>query len=472
MTAKNISRRRFIKTAAAASTVYSLAPQTVLGANDRVNIGVIGTGNQGGGHCGRFNKGNSKVIAVSDADAGRMGKAKGAVKHQDMRKLLEMKDVDAVVIATPNHWHCLAAIWAMQAGKHVYVEKPVSHNIWEGRKMVEAARKYRRVCQAGTQQRSCPATKAAARDVQAGKYGKVLWAHCSKLGARKPIGKITSPVKPPASVDYNLWAGPAPMTPVMRKQFHYDWHWQWNWGDGEVGNWAVHYVDDLRHILGWDDVPTNVMGVGNRFWDDNGQTPNMQFAVMEHKGVKVVVEIRNMPGVRGGKSGAVYLGSRGGNYIMCEKGYIRISRGGGKGYDLDGKVIANYRGNAGSGHASNFINAVRANDNSTLNAEIEVGHQSTAMCHLANIAWRIGSKASVDDIRASLKGHPDAVNTLDSMAAQLKHNKVDLGKIPFIAGPKLTYDNKAERFTGAHAEAANALVHIASRKEFNVPEKV
>lgn len=456
----------------AASAIYSLVPHTVLGANERVNIGVIGSGNQGGGHCGRFNQNGSKVIAVSDADSNRMGKVEGAVQHQDLRKLLEMKDIDAVVIATPNHWHSLAAIWSMQAGKHAYVEKPVSHNIWEGRKMVEAARKYKRVCQAGTQQRSCPAPQGAARDIKAGKYGKVLWVHCSKLGSREPIGKLIVPVKPPESVDYDLWAGPTRMSPVMRKSFHYDWHWQFNWGNGEMGNWGVHYIDDLRNILGWNDVPTNVISVGNRFWDDNGETPNMQFSMMEHRGVKVVVDIRNLPGAKGGRNGAVYLGSRGGNYIMCEKGYIKIARGGGAGYDLDGKRIAHYKGNGGSSHAINFLNAVKAGDNSSLTAEIEVGHQSTAMCHLANIAWRVGREMPEDQIRSSIKNHEDALNTFDSMQAQLKFNKIDLEKMPMIAGPKLTYDNKAECFTGAHADKANQYLRSTGRTKFVVPEKV
>jgi len=470
----HLSRRNFIHRSVAASAVYALLPHTVLGANERINIGVIGTGNMGGGHCRSFCREGSQVIAVSDADAGRMEKIEieNLIRHQDLRRLLEMKEIDAVVIATPNHWHCLAAIWAMQAGKHVYVEKPVSHSIWEGRRMVEAARRYKRVCQAGTQQRSCPAPQAAARDIRMGRYGRVLWAHCSRLGAREPIGRITDAVPPPEGLDYNLWAGPAPMTPVMRKTFHYDWHWQFNWGDGEMGNWGVHFLDDLRHILGWDDVPENVMAVGNRFWDDNGETPNMHMAVMEHRGVKVVVDIRNLPGVKGGKDGEVYLGGRSGNYIMCEKGFIRIARGGGAGYDLNGERMAHYKGDGGSAHAGNFLDAIRAGDSSLLKAEIEVGHQSTVMCHLANIAWRVGGECSPDELRSTFSGHADAVNTLDSMLAQLAFNQVDLGKTPLIAGPRLTYDNKAEKFTGAHAERANHYLRKEGRNEFVVPEKV
>ncbi len=473
MSENKFSRRCFLKTSVAASAVYSLIPHTVLGANERINMGIIGLGTMGGDHYKSFSgREDCSVIAVSDADSVRMNKTKGAVKHQDFRRLLDMKDIDAVVIATPNHWHCLAAIMSMQAGKHAYVEKPVSHSIWEGRKMVEAARKYNRICQAGTQQASCPAVQAAAKDVQDGKYGKVLWVHCSRLGARKPIGKVKTATIPPATVDYNLWAGPAPMTPVMRTQFHYDWHWQFNWGDGEMGNWGVHYINDLRQIMGWDDVPTSVHATGGRFWDDDGETANMHMALMEHRGVKVVVEIRNLPAAKEGDGGAVYLGSRGGNYFMCEKGFIRIARGGGAAYNHDGERILRYKGDGGRAHRSNFFTAIRADNRNLLNAEIEMGHQSTAMCHLANIAWRLGSQASVEEIRGCFKGHEDAQNTLDSIVKQLDNNKIDLNKMPITVGPKLVYDNKAEVFTGANAEKANKLVRLENRKEFIVPVKV
>lgn len=461
--------------AAAASTVYSLIPGSVLGANERINIGIIGIGGRGGGHIGWFEEAGAKVIALCDPDTARMGsKAHGRETHQDLRKLLEMKDVDIAVIATPNHWHSLAAIMACQAGKHVYVEKPVSHSIYEGRKMVEAARKYDRIVQAGTQQRSCPAVIECAKDVQAGKYGKVLWAHTSKLGSRSPIGKVTEPTKVPESVDYNLWAGPAPMSPVMRKSFHYDWHWQWNWGDGEMGNWAVHYIDDLRHILGWKDVPGNVISAGNRWWDDDGQTPNMHMALMEHNGVHVVVDIRNMtdPVGKGGKGGAIYLGSRGGNYIMCEKGYIRISRGGGKAYDMSDNQIAQYKGDGGGAHAKNFLDAVRAGSNKSLNCEIEEGHYSTVMCHLANIGYRLGKTAPIDAVRESFKQHENAVNTLTSIKEQVEGNDVNLEKQPFILGPMLSYDNKKEEFTGNNSNEANKLLAYETRKEFPIPEKV
>lgn len=487
-----VSRRRFLKSgigaAAGGFVVLNSHPSllsSVRGANDDVRIAVAGINGRGGDHVSHFQSLEGvRVVALCDPDkkvlADRVkqfeGKNNASVKgYADVRKLLDSKDIDALVIATPNHWHSLMTVYACQAGKDVYVEKPVSHSIWEGRKMVEAARKHNRIVQAGTQQRSCPAVKQAAADIQAGKYGKVLWVHCSKLGSRATIGKVTTPQPVPENIDYNLWAGPAPMTPVMRKQFHYDWHWQWNWGDGEMANWGIHYIDDFRHLLGWDDVPTKMVAAGNRFaWDDNGQTPNMHFALFDYNGLPVVVDIRNLPDPKrkGGNSGAVYLSSRGGNWIQCEKGSIRISRGGGWAYDNDGERIKQYKGNGGSGHAQNFIDAMRSRRREDLAAEIEVGHLGTAVCHQANIAWRAGAEADLDEVRQSVKGHEDALNTLNDMLEQLEGNGIDPAKDKFVLGPSLTYDRKLERFVGPNADKANKYVTCSYREPFVMPDSV
>jgi predicted dehydrogenase len=485
---KNITRRDFLKNSMAAGAAITLAApfSRVLGANDDVRVAVVGIRSRGAGHIKDFHKIKGvRIVALCDADKSILNREVQKLKDKnetvdayvDYRKLLEDKNIDVIVTATPNHWHVLNTIWACQAGKDVYVEKPVSHAIWEGRKMVEAARKYNRIVQAGTQQRSCPAVQEAARDIQAGKYGKVLWVHCSKLGTdnRGPIGKVTTPQPVPDYIDYNLWAGPAPMTPVMRKSFHYDWHWQWNWGDGEMANWGVHYLDDMRHLLGWDDVPTKVVAAGNRFaWDDNGQTPNMHIALLDYDGLPIVVDIRNLPDPKrpGGSGGAVYLKSRGGNYIQCEDASIRISRGGGGAYDKDGERIHQYKGDGGAGHAQNFIDAVRSRRREDLAAEAEVGHLSTVVCHQANVCWRVGSEASVEEVSQSMKSHEDALNTLSDMVEQLDGNEIDLAKQPFILGPMLTYDRKQERFVGENAEKANKLVKCSYREPFVVSEQV
>ncbi|MCJ7778094.1 MAG: hypothetical protein MUP16_07265, partial [Sedimentisphaerales bacterium] len=251
--------------------------------------------------------------------------------------------------------------------------------------------------------------------------------------------------------------------------------WQWNWGNGEMANWGIHYMDDLRHILGWRDVPDKVIAAGNRFaWDDNGQTPNMHIALFDYDGLKVVVDIRNLPDPkrRGGKTGAIYLDRREGNYIQCENATVRISRGGGGAYDKDGNRIQQYKGDGGAAHAQNFINALRSGRRNDLNAEIEVGHLSTAMCHLANISFQAGKEAPVDEIRESIKAHEDAVNTLKDMLEQLDGNSVDLAKQPFILGPELTYDRQQESFTGANADKANKFIKCSYREPFIMPETV
>ncbi len=492
---KQISRRNFLQrsVAATAGSYLALSGSSHLvtrarGANDEIRVAVAGIRSQGNGHVGRF-QGQSgvRVVALCEPDKEILGNRLAEFKKRyevgddaikgyvDIRDVLDRKDVDVIVIATPNHWHSLMTVWGCQAGKHVYVEKPVSHSIWEGRKMVEAARKYNRIVAAGTQQRSCPAVQEAARDIQSGKYGKVKWVHCSKLGARGPIGKVTTPQPVPGHIDYNLWAGPAPMSPVMRQSFHYDWHWQWNWGDGEMANWGVHYLDDLHCLLGWNDVPNRMIAAGNRFaWDDNGQTPNMHFSLMYYDDLPIVVDIRNLPDPerRGGNSGAVYLHSRGGNYIQCENASVRLSRGGGGAYDNDGNRICQYKGDGGGAHARNFIDAVRSGRRQDLAAEIEGGHQSTVICHQANIAWRVGAEASVDEVRAAVKSHEDALNTLHDMLEQLDGNDVDLKKEPFILGPMLTYDRKQEKYVGAHAEKANKFVTCSYREPFVIRDEV
>lgn len=490
-----MNRRGFLKHTMAATagsyaalSSFNHLTSRALGANNDIRVAVAGIRSRGGAHVNDFmGIEGVKVVALCDPDKQVLEQGVAAFKkkynvgdadiqgHADVRELLDRKDIDVLVVATPNHWHSLMTIWACQAGKHVYVEKPVSHSIWEGRKMVEAARKYNRIVQAGTQHRSCPAVKEAAADIQSGKYGKVQWVHCSVLHARASIGKVTEPTPVPASVDYNLWAGPAPMTPVMRQDFHYSWHWQWAWGDGEMANWGIHYLDDVRHLLGWTDVPTKVVAAGNRFaWDDNGETPNVHFALMDYDGLPMVVDIRNLPDPkrRGGQSGALYRGFNDGNHIQFEEGFIHLSRGGGGVYDKDGKRIYQYKGNGGAGHARNFIIAVRSGRREDLAADIELGHLGTAICHQANIAWRAGNEATVDQVRESMRSHEDAADTLYAILKQLDGNDVNLAQKPFVLGPALTYDRATERFTGDNAERANPYIKCSYREPFVVPDAV
>ncbi len=475
-----MNRRSFITktaTAAAFTGAYHLLPAQSLGANNRVNVAIIGIGWRGGELLKVFNElDNVRVVAVCDADTTRMDRADEhapqAKKIQDYRKVLELPELDAVVITTPNHWHAAMTIAACQAGKHVYVEKPVSHCIWEGRKMVEAQQKYGKVVQAGTQQLSCPAVIECGKDIRDGKYGKVLWAHCFRINRRNPVGLRSEPMAIPDHIDYNLWAGPAVMDPIYRDKFHYDWHWDLRWGNGEMGNWAVHYTSDLCHMLGLNLMPDSVISSGGRFlWDDAADAPNMLFSAMEYQGMPLTLEIRNLTRAKGSKVLPAYMDRRDGNIIMCEKGLIKLARGGGKAYTPDGsETIKNYSGNAGRGHQQNFIEALRANQQSMLAAPIEGCHISSGICHLSNISYVMGQQAKPDEVRAAMSGHADFRRTTEAHLRDLEANEADWNDL--VLGPKLTFDPRTESFTGDHAGQANQLLRYEMRKEFAISEKV
>ncbi|MEX0741824.1 MAG: Gfo/Idh/MocA family oxidoreductase, partial [Phycisphaeraceae bacterium] len=285
-----LTRRRFMATSAAVAGGLMLTPGAqVRGANDRIRVGIVGCGGRGKGNVGWVNEvPGVSVVAVCDPDTTHMDQAskdRDYKKYQDYRDLLADDSIDAVVIATPNHWHALATIMACQAGKDVYVEKPASHSIWEGRKMVEAARKYNRIVQVGTQHRSDPAMIAAREAIANKELGEVQWAHSLWYAHRGPIGKVSEPQSVPDHINYDLWAGPRPTVPVMRNRFHYDWHWLWDYGNGDMGNRVIHVVDDIHHLLQMgDDVPTRMMSVGGRFkYDDDANTPNTQMILMDWK---------------------------------------------------------------------------------------------------------------------------------------------------------------------------------------------
>ncbi|NLP10262.1 Gfo/Idh/MocA family oxidoreductase, partial [bacterium] len=256
----------------------------IIGVNEDVRVGIIGIRSKGAQHIEEFYKiPGVRVVALCDADLDILhretdkfsSRKEPVAAYQDLRRLLDDPQIDAVAIATPNHWHSLAAIWACQAGKDVYVEKPVSHTVREGRKLVEAARKYNRIVQAGTQNRSDTGFREAIEFIRQGHIGKILYAHGVWYKERTSIGRVTQPQPVPASVDYNLWTGPAKMQPLMRRRLHYDWHWFWEYGDGEMANIGVHQIDDCRFALNLNHYPKRLWSLGGRFvFDDDGETPN------------------------------------------------------------------------------------------------------------------------------------------------------------------------------------------------------
>ena len=475
------SRRTFLHRAALATT--ALSASRVLGANETVRVAAIGLGGQGMGNAKRMAKVPGVEIAyLCDADTAQLDKAKVAFPNakttQDLRHVMEDKSIDAVIVSTGNHWHVLASIWACQAGKDVYVEKPISHNIWEGRQLVAAARKYNRIVQGGTQQRSDPFHDELKAYLDGGTLGAMKYVRCNHYGMRATIGKRQTPITPPTSVDYNLWLGPAQDVPILRERFHYDWHWNWNTGNGELGNWGPHILDDLRNVVFRDKIslPKRVLAGGGRLgWDDAGETPNTHFLYYDTGVVPVIMDVHNLPRQKGMKAPDVYRRRRSSAFLIieCEGGYYAGGRGGGSAHDPEGKVIQKFKGDGGATHAANFIAAVRSRKSSDLKAEIEQIHFSSAWCHLGNISWRLGQTADLDEAKARLKDFQPWQEVIEDLPAHLTANEVTLKPGDLRVGPILEIDAEKETFIGSSATPeALALLKREYREGFVVPETV
>ena len=484
------NRRDFMKgTMAAGAAMAMLGPTSrVRGANDRLRIAVVGTGSQGGGHIKYFNKEEQGVHVVAICDADRHQAETKAVAFEkkngrklkiytDARELLEDKSIDAITSATPNHWHSLITIWACQAGKDVYIEKPVSHNIWEGRKMIEAARKYNRIVQTGTQRRSAESYIQAYDFIKTGNLGAVKWSRgfCYKPrheGTNGIVNGTNGPIPVPETVDYNLWCGPAEMEPLRRKKLHYKWHWVWNTGCGDLGNQGIHEMDLARWSLGDPNhLAPRVLSFGGRFRvNDAGETANTQVIFFDYKPAPLIFEVRGLPRKKGDSSMDNYRGTRIGVVVQCEDGYFAAGEGGGWAYDNNGKRIKQFTG-SGVSHHQNFIDAVRSHKVSELNADIEKGHYSSALCHMGNVSYRLGKKMSVGEIRNSID-NDEIMDSFERMLEHLKANEVDLEKEPIAMGPMLTMNPRTERFVGEYSDMANMFVKRNYREPFVVPDKV
>ncbi len=478
------SRRRFLASglAGAASIAFSshLHARSI-GANEDIRFGFIGVGEngkgRGGGHVGGFGKKKGcRVVAICDVDTVNLDIMKARLQgqaveyYQDYRKMLENKDIDAVVISTPNHTHTLIAIAAMQAGKHVYVEKPVSHNLWEGRRLVEhAARHPELIVQHGMQRRSEQAWLEIQDFIKTGAIGKAVVSRGLCYKPRPSIGQVGAPVAAPTTVDYNLWAGTRPMDPVPRKRFHYDWHWQWPYGNGDIGNQGPHQLDVARWLIG-DPMacPESVVSIGGRFgYEDDGTTANTQIAFFDFKPVPVVFEVRGLPGkdmdFRGRPT--IYKNLGGAiNIIECEGGYVAEGRA----YDKEGKTIAKFEKDDGAKHQDSFVAALRSGKLAVTHNAL-TGHLSAALAHMANHSHRTGAVSSIDEIKAKIGGNPLFAGTFDRMITHLTDNKLELASIKPVLGSSLTFDPVKEVYTGPHAEAANALNMEAYRDGFTLP---
>jgi predicted dehydrogenase len=474
-----INRRGFLVRSGAAAAALGFPSLHAAGANEEIRLAVVGLRSKGNQHVGLFRKIKGvKVVALCDVDRkvldGCAGKHFGGkvATHVDYREVLDRDDVDAVCLATPNHWHALGAIWACQAGKDVYVEKPVSHNIWEGRQIVKAARKHGRIVQAGTQSRSAPGTREFIADLRAGKYGRVKVARGLCYKQRKSIGKVSGPQAVPDHIDYNLWAGPREAAPVMRKQFHYDWHWQWPFGNGDIGNQGVHEMDLCRWALGEQAPAPRVVSLGGRFgYDDDGETPNTQVVILDYEAAPLVFEVRGLPDTKGSSRMSHYRGGRVSMVIECEAGYF-VGTNGGKFTDYEGKTVKAYPGGIALQHHQNFIDALRSRKSDNLHADILEGHISSALCHQGNISQQLGTAVSPEQLRDQCNGKELKAEVFGRLLEHALVHEEDFSKRPLMLGPSLAFDPDAERFTGDLAAEANARLRDDYRDPFVVPEEV
>lgn len=472
-----LSRRRFLEdsilaaAAAAASASQPLLAEekSARSASEKVTVAIIGCGIRGKQHASELVRlSDCEIAYVCDPDQARAAEvAEQLVKQgrsapktaQDLRVILDDKSVDAVFIATCNHWHALAAIWAMQAGKDAYVEKPVSHNVSEGRRIVQVARKTGRICQGGTQNRSNGTLAAAIEYLRSGQLGEVKLARSVVYGRRDSIGG-PSACDIPASVDYNLWAGPASLTPPKRPKLHYDWHWVWDTGNGELGNNNIHSLDICRWGLGVTGLGRSVLSFGGRLgYRDAGETPNTQVCLFDFGDKTIISETRGLktePFHPNYKSGWILYGAEG---ILSGTSL----------FDFDGKLIRTFEGKTES-HFANFLQAVRSRKREELNAEILEGHQSTALCHIGNISWRLGREVAPTELQQELQKAPASQQTmeaLDRTLAHLRENNVDPEKSKLTLGPLLRLREEQESFVN-HPQA-DALLSREYRKPFVVP---
>ncbi|MGE3406834.1 MAG: Gfo/Idh/MocA family protein [Pirellulales bacterium] len=479
----HLTRRRFLEDSLLASAALAAAgsASTVLAAeeapqskspNEKLLVAVVGVRGRGGSHIAAFaGRKDTEIAYLVDVDEvvgesraeeveKRQGRRPKVVK--DMREAFEDKSIDIVSTATPNHWHSLCAIWAMQAGKDVYCEKPVSHNVSEGRRMVEAARKYDRICQTGTQSRSNPGMREIMEYIHSGKLGEVKLARGLCYKPRGSIGaKGTYDV--PKSVDYNLWCGPAPMNPLTRPQFHYDWHWMWDYGNGDLGNQGIHQMDLARWALNVNDLGQGVVSYGGRFgYEDAGETANTQVNIHKYGDKNLVFEVRGLKtdDYKGAKVGLIVYGS---------EGYAVIpSYDGGVVFDKNGQQVQTSftKGGGDDNHFGNFLTAVRSRKKEDLNADILEGHLSSALCHLGNISYRLGQTIPVAEATSRLEANDETRETFARFKDHLSQNDVNLDKTQVQFGKMLAVDSKTETLG---EESANAMLTRQYRAPFVVP---
>jgi predicted dehydrogenase len=391
-------------------------------ANDTVGIGVIGLGGRGRDHLKYYSKlPDARVVAICDVNQAQTERAAQIAEklqgskpqiYQDLRKLFEDKDVEAVSIATPNHWHALATIWACQAGKDVYCEKPACYNLFEGRAMVAAARKNNRMVQIGMQGRTITHKQRAMELLKAGAIGQVYMARGICYKRRPSIGN--TPAEPvPAGLDWDLFLGPAPMREYTKNRYQYNWHWFWDTGNGDIGNQGIHEMDLARRGLGRD-LPKSAVSTGGKYvYEDDQETPNTQIATFDYGDAELVFEVRGLN--TGGDAG---IPASGPNFIgvtfFGSKGFMPVDEHGFQIFLGDkrepGESMKHAEGEIDdtAGHMANFLKAVKTRNAADLNADVQVGVTSAALVHMANMSYRLGRKLNYDSASGSFTGDAEA----------------------------------------------------------------
>jgi predicted dehydrogenase len=479
MNRRPTSRRSFLKgslSVAAGSLLIAgtKASGDFRGANEAIRMAIAGINGRGGTHISEF--GGMKDVQIAylvDPDS-RLYPAKiKAVENKnkrtpkvekDIRKVLDDKDIDAISIATPNHWHSLMTIWGCMAGKDVYVEKPCSHNIHEGRIALETARKYNRIVQHGTQSRSGGGWDKVVAVIASGQLGKLLVSRALCYKKRDSIGfKETEPV--PAGLDFDLWKGPSPDQPFHRNLVHYNWHWFWDTGNGDIGNQGVHEMDKARWAIPNVTKPKSVISLGGRFgYVDQGQTPNTQIAILDYGDTQLIFEVR---GLKTDK----YMGQGVGNIFHLEGGTIEGTKFFPKGSEKEAPLPhVEVVKRPGSGNFGNFIAACRTRKKEDLNADIEQAHLSCIPIHLANASYRLGQEVPFNEKTKALGDNKEAYETLARMEEHLsKSNGLKLDGMKYQLGKTLKFDAATEQTDDAKA---NEILRGTYRKGFEVPERV
>ncbi|MDZ4821056.1 MAG: Gfo/Idh/MocA family oxidoreductase [Planctomycetota bacterium] len=473
------SRRQFLQTSLAASAVFSTftiagtkSSGKVIGANGTIRVAVAGINGRGKSHIEGFaGQKNVQITHLADPDSRLFDSRSDMVKKigkndptcvQDFRTVLDDPNIDVLTIATPNHWHALMTILACQAGKDVYVEKPCSHNIHEGRVAVEAARKHGRIVQHGTQNRSGKVGLEAAELAKSGKAGKLLVSRGLCYKKRNSIG--TKPnEQAPAELDYSLWLGPAAEHPFNKNFVHYNWHWFWDFGNGDIGNQGVHQMDLARWGIPGATWPTKVTSWGGRFgYKDQAETANTQVTVMEFGDVQLIFEVRGLPSDNYYRQGV-------GNTYEFEDGILASGKFYPKGSTepVDPPAKSKVKRGPGKDHFGNFIAAVRSRNIEDLNADILEGHYSSGLCHLANASYRLGQEMPFDAYKQAFGESSAAGQTVARMGEHLTKNGVKLDGLQCHVGPSLQFDTEKEQVVG-NADA-NTILTGKYREPFTLP---